>query len=288
MNKVGVIGYPIGHSISPAFQQAAFEALSPEAKREVYAQYERYPVPPEELGSFIEGVRGKEWLGVNVTIPHKEAVLPLLDRLEPEARTIGAVNTIVNRGGVLWGHNTDAEGFLRALAENGYTSRGRSAAILGNGGAARAVVVGLCRAGAASVTVFGRNLERTAAMLSDLRRRRYGTTLDAAAWEILDQPEHGPRPDLLVNTTPIGMRGGPLEGESPVSAQTIHHEMTVFDAVYNPVQTPLLQLAQERGARTIGGLDMLVYQGAISFELFTGWIAPVDIMRDAARKVLER
>ena len=281
--RLGVIGYPVRHSISPAFQQAALDACG------IPARYERYEVSPEELPGFLARVRGEEWLGVNVTIPHKEAVVPLLDTAESVARAIGSVNTVWSTDGTLGGCTTDNVGFLRAVRESGYRFEGTRAVVIGTGGTSRAVAVALLGAGVGALVVLGRSRERAEAV-----RRLvmgipipvrgdvgYGALSPRAVTEELAEA------DLLVNTTPVGMLGGGGEGESSVPAGALHGGLTVFDAVYNPVETPLLRQAREAGARTVTGLDMLVYQGAESFRLWTGVEPPIEVMKDAARRAME-
>ncbi|MDQ3328051.1 MAG: shikimate dehydrogenase [Chloroflexota bacterium] len=287
--RLGVIGYPIRHSISPAFQQAALDHLA------IPARYERYEVHPETLPAFIANVRGEEWLGINVTIPHKQTIIPLLDGIESRSRQISSVNTILRGAGDrLHGCTTDSAGFLRALRESGFRCAGARAVVLGTGGSARAIVTALLDAGADSIHVIGRSAARAAdlvASLLPLHARREQSATDAAAlhwsqWDPQGMAALLRAADLLVNTTPIGMRGGGRDGESPVSADALHLDLTVFDAVYNPINTPLLRLSQAAGAQTVSGLDMLVYQGAESFRLWTGQDAPIEIMMRTARAAL--
>lgn len=283
--RLGVIGYPIRHSISPAFQQAALDEYG------LPARYERYEVPPHELPRFLDGVRGEEWMGINVTIPHKQAVIPALDSVDELAGVIGSVNTIVrNPDGSLWGCTTDVSGFTNALCESGFDFPDTRAVLLGTGGTARALVAALVKRGADAVTIVGRSEERARDLLKQLRRlESHGShsVLRVVQWtEATLQQELG-EAGLLVNTTPIGMLGGGAEGESPVLPTALHPRLTVFDAVYNPIETPLLAQARRIEARTVSGLEMLVHQGASAFELWTGRKAPIEVMRKAAREALE-
>lgn len=279
MKRAGVVGSPISHSISPVFQQAALDAL------DIGALYSPYDVPPAELSAFVERLREPGWLGVNVTIPHKQAVLPLLDSVSPAARTLGAVNTIVVRESGLQGENTDVDGFLRSLRESGFAPAGSAAAVLGSGGAARAVVAALCSAGAQSVTVFARRLDRAETLAAQLSEH-CGVRVTAHLWTSGELAEAVQASQLVVNTTPIGMRGGPAPNRSPLPTGLLRTDHTVYDLVYNPGETPLLAAAARSGARAVGGLDMLVYQGAEAFELWTGAAAPIEIMKAAAREAL--
>lgn len=275
LRHCGIIGYPLGHSVSPAFQQAAFDALS------IPVRYERWPTPPEELAPRLLSLHNERILGANVTVPHKEHVAPLMDHVDPLAVRIGAINTIVNRAGHLTGYNTDAPGFLRSLTDDaGFDPKGKRVLVLGAGGAARAVVFGLAEAGAKSIVISN----RTAARAEELAAAVRGT--GAGGLATLTWGQGLPDADLIVNTTTIGMKGGPGEGQSPLAAKHIPRGALVCDLVYNPQETPLLAAACAAGARPLGGLPMLVYQGAIAFELWTGRKPPVDLMFAAARKAL--
>ena len=281
MKYAGVIGYPLEHSLSPAFQQAAFDHLKLDVR------YEAWPTPPDRLAATVESLRAPDRLGANVTIPHKEGVVPLMDGVDELARRVGAVNTIVNREGRLLGHNTDVEGFLRALREDGgFDPAGARALVAGAGGAARAVVVGLIEAGAASVTVINRTFPRATHLIEDLKPSAGDTQLNAlpdmyASWA---GAALGCR--LLINCTSVGLAGTPEEKESPLPVDLIPSGALVFDLLYRPAQTRLMAAARKRGARVLGGLPMLIYQGAASFQLWTGLEAPLDIMFAAARKAL--
>ncbi len=279
MRYVGLIGYPLGHSISPLFQQAAFDHLRLDIR------YEAWEVEPGKLRGLIQGLRQPSRLGLNVTVPYKEAVLPLLDGQDVKASEMGAVNTVVKRGQRLIGHNTDADGFLKALRQDGaFDPQGKRAVLLGAGGVARAVAFGLARAGASSLAIVNRTPARAAGLASELRR--FGPKVTAVPWEDKNMREVLAGCDLLVNCTSIGMRHSATEGQSPLASEFIPREALIYDVVYNPVETPLLIEAKKVGARTLGGLPMLVYQGAASFELWTGRKAPLDIMLGAAKKAL--
>jgi len=275
--KAGVIGYPIKHSVSPAMQQAAFDHLG------LPVEYRAWEVRPEELESFAAGLRGGGWLGVNVTIPHKEAILPLLDRLSPEAAAVGAVNTVAVADGKLAGHNTDVAGFLAGLPP-GTDLRGGRALIIGAGGAAAAVVLGLVQLGLAEIGVFNRHPDRAARLLT-----RFAGQDRAVRLRVV-------RPDelcayardciLVVNCTPVGTVGTAFAGQMPIPPECLAAGSFAYDLVYNPPETPWLRAAQNRGARPVSGLTMLVHQGAAAFRLWTGREAPVDVMFEAARRAL--
>jgi shikimate dehydrogenase len=277
---LGVITDPNKQSTSPAFQQAAIDALG------LDLVYERWPTEPSGLATRITGLRAPTVLGANVTIPHKEAAMPLMDELDPLVQRVGALNTILNRDGRLIGYNTDVAGFLRALREDGsFDPRGVHVAIAGAGGAARAVVVALCEGGAAHVAVLNRTPARAQRLVDDLRAHAGRTALEALDASPESWATVAARAELLVNCTSLGSAGAE-EGSSAVPIDVIRPEMLVFDLVYRPTETRLLRDARSRGARALGGLPMLIYQGAASFKIWTGRDAPVGVMMSAARKVL--
>ncbi len=274
---VGLIGYGLKHSISPQFQQAAFDYLG------LDISYEVWEIAEDELSKVVEEMRDAAKLGANVTIPHKEAVLPLLDNVDNDARRIGAVNTIVNRGGKLTGYNTDAGGFMRALRDDGaFSPRNKRVVLLGAGGAARAVGFALVDGGVKSLIILNRSVERGRALAWDLKVS--DTEVVALSWKDGNTLTALGECDLLVNCTSVGMKDGSGEGKSPLGIGLIPKRALVYDVVYNPLETPLLAAAKKAGARTLGGLPMLVYQGAASFELWTGKSAPIDIMMRVAKR----
>ena len=278
--SLGIIGYPIGHSISPVFQQAALDFCG------IDAEYRAYPVAPEDVGKFVAGLRQPGVLGINVTVPHKEAVIPFLDEIDDWATEAGAVNTIVNRQGRLTGHNTDGYGFLRALREGaGFEPKGRTTLILGAGGAARGVVLALAREGVGHLTIANRTPER-AESLAQLARGR-GITAQAIPLSGADLAEAAASAELIVNCTTIGMTHGPGDADSPLPRQAIPVTALVYDLVYNPLETRLLREAAQTGAATLGGIQMLVYQGAASFELWHEQPAPVAVMLEAATRAMQ-
>jgi len=274
MKRAGVIGYPLGHSLSPVIFQAAFDAAG------IAAQYETWETAPDQLEGRLNALRGDDFLGANVTIPHKEAVVPHLDRLDETAQLIGAVNTIAHEGGGLVGYNTDVAGFARALREDaGFDAKGKRAGIIGAGGAARAVALSLVRSGASIILLTGRTPKRLDKLVVDLRELEgVGTTITWTHWGDGVFMTVLPSCELLVNCTPVGTKGSDTEGHSPIDAQWLPEQGIVFDLVYNPPETPLLKSAKERGLKAVSGLGMLVYQAAESFRLWTGQEAPVEKM----------
>lgn len=282
MKRAGVIGYPLEHSLSPALFQAAFQATG------FAAEHEAWPTPPDELETRVASLRAGDVLGANVTIPHKEAVVPLLDRLEERAERVGAVNTIANEGGQLVGYNTDVLGFDHALHEDaGFDPKGKHTVVLGGGGAARAVTLALIEGGASIVLLIGRTPRRLDKIVADMRGLTHaGTTATWCHWGDGEFLIEVPKADLIVNCTPVGTYGTESEGDSPLESEFIPSGGVVFDLVYNPPETPLLRAAKERGATAVSGLGMLVYQAAESFRIWTGQEAPVERMLEAAREAL--
>jgi shikimate dehydrogenase len=265
--------------MSPAMHNAAFRELG------LDFLYVPFWVKREELGRAIEGMRALNIKGLNVTIPHKVAVLQFLDELDPLAEKIGAVNTIVNDDGLLKGYNTDASGFLQALLERGIEPEGRNIVILGAGGASRAVSFILADRGA-HLVILNRLLELDwAEELAGRISRIFGK--EVKALELNKENLIGAlgKADILVNTTSVGMN--PNIDETPVASDLLRSGIVVFDIVYNPVKTRLLREAEMARAKTIGGLDMLVWQGALAFEKWTGRKAPVELMREEAIRLLQ-
>jgi shikimate dehydrogenase len=249
------------------------------------ATYQAYEVAPDDVGQFVNGLRRPGAWGINVTVPHKEAVIPHLDEVDDWATAAGAVNTIVNRDGRLTGHNTDGLGFLRALQdEGGFVPEGSRVLIMGAGGAARGVVLALARAKVATLIIANRTLER-AERLAELAQSA-DTVGVAIALDGQDLTDAAGAADLIVNCTTIGMSHGPDEAGSPLPSTSIPSTVLVNDLVYNPLETPFLKAAAQAGATCLGGILMLVYQGAASFEMWTGQDAPVAVMLEAATKAM--
>ena len=278
MKYVGVIGHPLERSLSPVFQQAALDHLR------LDIVYEAWPTPDDGLTTRITTLRSPTVLGANVTIPHKEAVMPLLDEVDGLASRVGAVNTIVNRGGKLHGHNTDVVGFMRALREDGgLEPEGRRVLIAGAGGAARAVVAALVEAEAGSISIINRTFNRALALAKNFRNGGVKTSVGAMpderrSWEFAMR-----QCDLLINCTPVDS-GDSIE--SPLPLDHIEARHFVYDLIYDPAETPLMAAAKRSKARVLGGLPMLVYQGAASFELWTEQEAPLTVMFETARQAL--
>ena len=274
----GVIGDPIEHTMSPAIHNAAFSQL-----RLDYL-YVAFHVRKEWLGQAMEGMRALDIRGLNVTIPHKVAVIPFLDKLDPLAEKIGAVNTVANDDGVLTGYNTDASGFLKALLERNIEPKGKRIVILGAGGSSRAISFILADRGA-HLVVLNRLLELDWA---EELARRLSTVFnqEVKALELVEEnlARVLEEADILVNATSVGM--SPNIGETPVPSKLLRPGLVVVDIVYNPVRTRLLGEAKEAGAETVSGVDMFVWQGASAFERWTGVEAPLELMREEVLKRL--
>jgi shikimate dehydrogenase len=268
--RVVLIGHPVAHSLSGAMQQAAFDDQG------IDASYELWDRAPIALHESIEEIRGDDFLGANVTIPHKERVVPLVDRLTEEAQATGAVNTITREGRRLVGHNTDVPGFKVALDKLvGRQKMPRVAIVLGAGGGARAVVYGLIREGFQRVVVFNRHLHRAEALVKHFGRSASHMELRAMPWhESIIEAELA-KSKLLVNATSIGLTGD----VSPIPAEILPPDLLVLDLIYN--RTRLLRDAAAAGASVSDGELMLLHQGAAAFTLWTGRPAPIEVMQKA-------
>lgn len=283
-SKVGIIGYPVSHSISPIFQQAAFDFLN------LNIRYETWEIHPSNLSKGIADLRDSHVLGFNVTVPHKESIMSELDQITQEALEIGAVNTVVNSGEKLVGHNTDGSGFIRALKEEGkFEPKGKTALIIGAGGSAKAVAYHLIANQISRLIIANRTSERAEKLKSSLNLPGDGlihiTPLTTNTLTPILKSNNPP--DLIVNCTSLGMIRGPDPTKTPLNTDLIPVSSLVFDLVYNPLMTPLIQAATQSGARILTGLPMLIYQGALAFQLWSGHEPPIETMFHAARQVLE-
>jgi shikimate dehydrogenase len=266
--RVVLIGHPVAHSLSGAMQQAAFDALG------IDASYELWDRPPLQLAEAISELRGDDFLGANVTIPHKERVVPLVDRLTEEAHATGAVNTITREGKRLIGHNTDVPGFRVALDRLvGKQKMPRQAVVLGAGGGARAVVYGLITEGFQRIVVFNRHLHRAEGMVKHFGRSAAHMELRAMPWHDSIIEAELAKAKLLVNATSIGLTAD----VSPIPGEIIPPDLLVLDLIYS--RTRLLRDAAAAGATVMDGELMLVHQGAAAFTLWTGQPAPLELMQ---------
>ncbi len=272
--RVGLMGWPVDHSRSPSMHNAAFRKLG------LNWEYMLLPVNPDYVDEAVRGLRGLAFKGANVTAPHKLVVMNALDEVMPEAKAIGAVNTIVNHDGYLMGYNTDGVGFLHALREGGFEPQGCRALLLGAGGASRAILHALLTE-QVQVTIVNRT-QKKADILAEEFAAYFNLSIDTLALNDTDALQEAlNQADLLVNATSVGM--SPHVDMMPLPDNMLFHtNLTVYDAVYTPLETKLLAKARAAGANCIDGLGMLVHQGAVAFTLWTGEEAPVEIMRMAA------
>lgn len=279
---LGVIGHPIEHSLSPLMHNAALTKLG------LDYVYLPFPVAPENLTTAIAGFASIGVVGFSITIPHKQAILPFLSEISPIAQAIGAVNTVVNKGNKWLGTNTDVEGFIAPLQTTYHQDWSqKKAVILGNGGAARAVVAGCIQLGLAEIHVVGRNLQKLQVFKQSWQNSPFADKFQVHEWTELPNLLH--QANLLVNTTPIGMY--PHVEQSPLSSQEMSYlpgDAIAYDLIYIPKPTKFLHLAQKQGIVTIDGLEMLVQQGAAALKI---WLqketVPVTQMRQALQNHLE-
>jgi len=281
---IGLLGWPVEHSLSPAMHNAVFDALG------MNWRYVALPVAPGAAAAAVRGLGPLGFRGANVTRPHKIGVVRGVDRLGDEARALGAVNTVyLGRGEegerLLVGENTDAQGFIDPLIRGGFDPRGEIVTVIGAGGAARAAVYGLLQAGARQITVLGRTLRRVEHVVRDLDQGEGRLRALPLTDETLVSSTT--RSALLVHATPVGMRPAP-EGSVWPDRVPFPRDTLAYDLVYVPRRTKLLRQARAAGAPCLGGLDMLVSQGARAFELWAGRDAPIDVMRRACEAALGR
>lgn len=274
---VGVMGDPIEHSVSPAMHNMAFNAMG------LDYVYVPFNVKKADLAKAVQAVRALNIRGLNVTIPHKVEIIPLLDDIDSLAGAIGAVNVLVNNDGILKGYNTDAEGFLHVLLEHGVEPEGKNVVILGAGGAARAISFTLAGRGA-NLIMLNRTPANAAKCAADVSNAT-GQTVEVLSLDEKNLSDAMERGHILVNTTSVGMF--PDKNDALVSSNLIRPHFIVADIVYNPYKTRLLIEAEKAGAMTINGLEMLIWQGALAFEKWTGKKAPLNVMRKGATQALK-
>jgi shikimate dehydrogenase len=273
---VALFGDPVGHSISPQIQNQAFETL------ELPLRYLAFQVSKADLPAAVSGAKAMGFVGFNVTIPHKQAMLPLVDELAPSAQNLGAVNTVRREGTKLIGYNTDGEGFVRALEDElGVRPQGKRVLLLGAGGASRAVALTLAQMGAARIIVANRTLAHAQSLAKDLA----AAGADVTAVDLSGLPRWTEEAELIVNTSPVGMY--PHAEQAPlVPGELIRKDHLVCDLVYNPRPTGFLRQAAAKGARTMDGLGMLLWQGALACQIWTGKLPPIAPLEAAALRAL--
>ena len=267
-----VIGDPVEHSLSPAMHNAAFQKLG------LNLVYVAFKVTRNELKEAISGAKSLGLRGLNVTMPHKNAVIKYLDETDSTAEAIGAVNTILNEQGKLVGYNTDGKGAMIALQESGIYTEEKKMLLLGAGGAAKAIAFQAAQE-AEELVILNRTPEK-AEQLAELLRKKFGNKVKGRALSAEILKKELKTADILVNATPVGMH--PHVNTSPIPSDLLRRDLCVMDIVYNPLETKLVEDAKAVGAKVVWGLDMLLYQGAVSFEIWTNCPAPVDVMKKAA------
>lgn len=273
----GVIGDPISHSLSPTIQNSAFCHLG------LNVIYLAFQIKNEELKNFIQCMRSIGSLGLNVTMPHKEKIISYLDEVDSTAKFLNSVNTIVNKRGKFWGYSTDGIGAINALQKNGVNLASSKVLLLGAGGAGRAIAYSLVDK-VSDLVILNRDLKKVQNLVSDLKKE---FKVDICGETLIEESieRHLHDSDVLINATTVGMTSNNVR--SVVDSSVLFADLTVMDIVYTPIETKLLADAKKVGAKIINGVDMLIYQGAASFELWTGKKAPVKVMKDAAvRKIL--
>ncbi|MBN1935061.1 MAG: shikimate dehydrogenase [Anaerolineae bacterium] len=280
---VGVMGWPIKHSLSPQMHNAAFDALG------LNWRYVAFPVQPGQVGAAIAGLKALGFWGCNVTMPHKEAAIPHLNDIPDRVRGFGAVNTLIfHRDGEICtvsGDNTDVPGFILPLRQRGFEPQGKRVLVIGAGGGARGVIYSLCEAGASRVWVLNRTSARATALVDDLAPLIEQTQLSAGALIPESLIEQARQADLLINTTTVGMWPHTDTSIWPDDAPVPSH-LAVCDLVYRPIETRLLRQTKQSGALAIDGLGMLIAQGALSFQMWTGQWPPEEVMRKACEQIL--
>lgn len=274
---LGLVGNPVKHSISPDMHNACFEEIG------LNYVYVPFKVEKGDLSDAISGIRSLGIEGVNVTIPHKSAVIEYLDKIQETARKIGAVNTINKDNDQLVGYNTDGIGALKSLKNKIEKIKNKTTVLLGAGGAARAIAFTLAETGV-NLTISNRTVSKAEKLSSEIEEKT-GVKVQKISQEKEILTSSLKDADILINSTSVGMH--PNENETLVDANLMHEDLTVMDIVYNPLQTKLLREARKADAKTISGLGMLVQQGAASFEIWTGKTPPIETMKRAARKALE-
>lgn len=276
---LGIFGYPISHTLSPAMHNAVIKALG------LDMAYLPFEVKPSNLKEAINGIKSLGIIGVNITIPHKESVIRFLDAISEEARLVGAVNTIVNKDRKLIGYNTDGSGYIASLKEElGFNPKSKRIIIIGAGGAARGILAALAAQKPKSITVANRTLSRAVSLIKAFKEKFRDTRFEAIDLDNNMLKIFFNRVDLLINTTSVGMKQGKA---LKIPLETLPKIAIVSDIIYNPLETLLLKKAKKLGLTTHGGLGMLVHQGARSFKLWTGMDAPMNVMRKAALKALK-
>jgi shikimate dehydrogenase len=259
----GIFGYPIEHTLSPAMHNTAFKAL------EIDYCYVPFLVHPDNLATAVNAIKALNIIGVNITIPHKEKVISFLNEISEEALFIGAVNTVVNKEGKLIGYNTDGRGFMKSLEENEINIKNKKVLIIGAGGAARAIGYYICK-NATSLTIYGRTRQKADKLADDFRR------INSCEIIVINAINELNSFDIIINATPLGLKD---DDPLPIKIDNLPENQIVCDLIYK--QTNFLKKAQLKGCKTLNGLGMLLWQGALAFKLWTDKEPPIDVMKKA-------
>jgi shikimate dehydrogenase len=272
-----IIGDPVEHSLSPVMHNAAFKELG------LNLVYVAFTVTSTELKTAVLGAKSLGLRGLNVTMPHKNAIIHYLDEVDSTAKSIGAVNTVLNNQGKLIGYNTDGSGAMIALQENGVYPEEKKLVLLGAGGAAKAIAYQAAQ-DVEELVILNRTAEKAKKLAEALKSFDAKVKAGTLSSEVLKQEL--PTTDILVNATSAGMH--PDVDISPVPSDLLHSDLSVMDIIYNPLETKLLKDAKSAGAKVVSGIEMLLYQGAVAFEIWTNCPAPIEVMREAALNELEK
>ncbi len=272
-----IIGDPVEHSLSPIMHNAAFEEIG------LNLVYTAFKVNARNLKTAILGAKSLDILGLNITMPHKNTVIKYLDELDPVAQAINAVNTVVNQQGKLIGYNTDGSGIMKALKENRVYPLDKKLVLLGAGGAAKAIAYQVSQE-VKELVILNRTLEKAKTLAEMLKNSKIKIKSQTLSLNTLKKELSNA--DILINATSVGMN--PDINRSPVPSEYLHSDLSVMDIIYNPIKTKLIEDAETVGAKIVSGIDMLIYQGAVSFEIWTSSPAPIDIMKNAILNELKK
>ena len=269
--NLGVIGYPIKHSLSPVIQNAAIK------KADLDYVYIAMPIAPENLKTAVDGLKALDFVGFNVTIPHKVNIMQYLDEIDDVARLMGAVNTVCIKNGKLCGYNTDVKGFINPLIKNKIIIKDKIAVVLGAGGACRAVICGLLQQKIGKIILGVRNPAKAEILVNDFRNLIKSADIEVFDWQSKDFKNYLQSADLLINTTPLGMEGN-IDSKPPVDWGFVNKSAFVYDIIYVPAETKFLQEAKAHGHEILNGENMLAEQGAEALHLWTNADIDVNIM----------
>lgn len=278
----GLLGKSLSHSISPALHNNAFRELG------INAEYLMLESKDKDLEEYINSLKSLGFAGWNVTIPYKETIIPYLNGFSSLARASGAVNTVLNRRGRLTGYNTDVIGFQRQLEESGCNLKNKKAAVIGAGGAARAVIAALIQLNAAEITIINRTVENAEKLAGLFREENSKQNFDFCSLKEQEYAEPVKEADLVVDTTPVGMYSNNIKNKIVINPDYLHKEQLVIDLVYNPLKTKILKEAEKRGAQIGNGLPTLIYQAEASFKLWTTEMPPKEKWYQIAEKAVQQ